>query len=299
MENTQFIKRVRDKFRVSLLAKISLSIVLFFVVIVASNIFEVSFVCKSVLGDYFERQMHEKIASHEAVTEKSLMELNGFVAQMPVVFPELGKKIAESDFDYIVKTAKQTASLMKHDGYVITDAVGNIKYNSYETKCTRKQLTEFGDFIDWLCVKEDLVYNGYMNFLDQGICLVTAHALPDMSTGEVVVNVPGKLDNDEPKSPQQTALQEYMDLKKNRFIHPFFDFTPVSSTSLKIMLDVKEVEKPKEQVQEYTYDDYDYEQPRQSTQQPTQEEGYAVPLEKLKGCISVYIIDRETEEDSF
>ena len=121
----------------------------------------------------------------------------------------------------------------------------------------------------------------------------------DMSTGEVVVNVPGKLDNDEPKSPQQTALQEYMDLKKNRFIHPFFDFTPVSSTSLKIMLDVKEVEKPKEQVQEYTYDDYDYEQPRQSTQQPTQEEGYAVPLEKLKGCISVYIIDRETEEDSF
>lgn len=185
MENTQFIKRVRDKFRVSLLAKISLSIVLFFVVIVASNIFEVSFVCKKVLGGYFENQMHEKIASHEAVTQKSLMELNAFVAQMPIVFPELGKKIAESDYDYIVNTAKQTASLMKNDGYVITDAIGNIKYNSYQTKCTRKQLTEFGDFVDWLCVQEDLVYNGYVNFLDQGICLVTAHALPDMTTGEV------------------------------------------------------------------------------------------------------------------
>ncbi|MBP5503168.1 MAG: hypothetical protein J6Y24_10320 [Bacteroidales bacterium] len=121
----------------------------------------------------------------------------------------------------------------------------------------------------------------------------------DMSTGEVVVNVPGKLQDDEPKSPQQTALQEYMDLKKNKFIHPFFDFTPVSSTSLKIMIDVKEVEVPQEQVQEYSYSDYDYEsQPRQN-QQPAKEEGYAVPVEKNKGCISVYIIDRETEEDTF
>ena len=38
----------------------------------------------------------------------------------------------------------------------------------------------------------------------------------DMSTGEVVVNVPGKLsEGNEPLSPQQTALQEFMDIKKN------------------------------------------------------------------------------------
>ena len=123
----------------------------------------------------------------------------------------------------------------------------------------------------------------------------------DMSTGEVVVNVPGKLsEGNEPVSPQQTALQEFMDIKKNKFIHPFFDFSPVSSTSLKIMLDVKEVEKPQEQVQEYSYSDYDYEQPRQQQQQqPAADEGFAVPVEKNKGCVTVYVIDRETEEDTF
>ncbi|MBE6339305.1 MAG: methyl-accepting chemotaxis protein [Bacteroidales bacterium] len=186
METTQFIKRVRDKFRVSLLAKISLSIVLFFIIIVTSNIFEVSFVCKRVLGDYFNHQMHEKIESHRGFTEKALMDLNNFVGQMPIVFPELGQKIVENDFDYIIQTAKQTSTLMSNDGYVITDAIGNIKYNSYQTKCTRKQLTEFGDFVDWLCAKEDMTYNGYVNFLDQGICLVTAHVLPNMETGEPV-----------------------------------------------------------------------------------------------------------------
>ena len=66
------------------------------------------------------------------------------------------------------------------------------------------------------------------------------------------------------------------------------------------MLDVKEVEKPQEQVQEYSYSDYDYEQPRQQQQQqPAADEGFAVPVEKNKGCVTVYVIDRETEEDTF
>jgi len=121
----------------------------------------------------------------------------------------------------------------------------------------------------------------------------------DMSTGETVIDVPGKLKDDEPKSPQQTALQDFMDEKKGgKIIHPFFDFTPVSSTSLKIMLDVKEVEVPQETVSEYNYSYDDYDQPRQQAQ-PAQEEGYAVPVEKIKGCVSVYVIDKETEEDSF
>ena len=121
----------------------------------------------------------------------------------------------------------------------------------------------------------------------------------DMSTGEVVINVPGRFDESkEVKFNQQTALQDYFDEKKNKYFHPYFDFAPVSSTSLKIMLDVKEVEVPQDQVQGYSYGD-DYEsQPRQN-QTSTADEGYAVPVEKIKGCITVYVTDKESQEDSF
>ncbi|MBR4441103.1 MAG: hypothetical protein IKS00_06075 [Bacteroidales bacterium] len=119
----------------------------------------------------------------------------------------------------------------------------------------------------------------------------------DMSTGEVVINVPGKLDDKEVKFNQQTALQDYFDEKKNTYFHPYFDFTPVSSTSLKIMLDVKEVEVPQDQVQSYSYGDDNESQSQ--TQSSSSDQGFAVPVEKIKGCITVYVTDKVSEEDSF
>lgn len=178
-------QKMREKAGRSLLTKIAIAVSLFSFVLIFANIMGVSFICKEVLSDYFDNQMREKIHSREVFVNHSLTTLSGFVGQMPVVFPEIAQKIAEEDFDYVIKTSKQTASLMENDGYVITDAEGNILYNTYPTECTEQQMAEFKEFVSWLCQKEDLIYNGYMKFLDQGICIVTAHALPDITTMQI------------------------------------------------------------------------------------------------------------------
>lgn len=185
MDIKQQFCRLSQKIGRSLLQKITISIFLFSVILISCNIIGISVIAKEVLEDYFGTQLHEKIQAQNDINKKALMTLNSFVAQMPIVFPELGQKIAEEDFDYIIQTAKQTSTLIDNDGYVITDAKGNIAYNSYDTECSDIQMSNFKQFIKWLCKKEDLTYNGYVDFLDQDVCLVTAHALPDITTGEV------------------------------------------------------------------------------------------------------------------
>ncbi|MCQ2976197.1 MAG: hypothetical protein MJ211_15460 [Bacteroidales bacterium] len=134
----------------------------------------------------------------------------------------------------------------------------------------------------------------------------------DMSTNETVVDVPGKLgSNQEAKANGETALQDFFNEKKKKIEHPYFDFTPESSTSLKIMLDVKEVKPPEPTVMddygyggdEYGYggDEYGYGYEYEPTPAPTpapaaSTEETVVPIEKNKGCISVYIMDKDADD---
>ncbi len=85
----------------------------------------------------------------------------------------------------------------------------------------------------------------------------------DLNTNKEVINVPGKLKEDETPKKGQTALQPYYDEKLNRQVHPFFTIIPSSTTNLKIIINVKE--KP----------------------------------DLIKGCVTVVILDREFDEGNF
>jgi hypothetical protein len=85
----------------------------------------------------------------------------------------------------------------------------------------------------------------------------------DLNTNKEVLNVPGKLaDNQSPKK-GQTALQPYFDEKLNKEVHPYFTIIPNSSTNVKIIIKVKD--KP----------------------------------DLTKGCVTVVVLDREFGDGSF
>ncbi len=95
----------------------------------------------------------------------------------------------------------------------------------------------------------------------------------DTNSGEKVLDLPGMVDD--PKK-GTCVLGEYLDKIQNRMVHPYFDFHPSASTTLKIIIDIAE----KEQIK-------------------TDDGGYDMPKDTDKGCITVYIQDRKTEADGF
>ncbi len=96
----------------------------------------------------------------------------------------------------------------------------------------------------------------------------------DTSSGNKVLDLPGESDDARKGS---CVLREYLDKDKNKMIHPYFDFHPNSTTTLKIIIDV--LEKEQEEV--------------------ASAGGYNSPKDVDKGCITVFIQDREAEQTGF
>ncbi len=95
----------------------------------------------------------------------------------------------------------------------------------------------------------------------------------DTSSGSKVLDLPGDVEDAQKGT---CVLKEYLDKVENKMIHPYFDFHPTSSTTLKIIIDIAEKEQPQ-----------------------TTSEGYSAPKEFEKGCITVFVQDKKAEELGF
>ncbi len=96
----------------------------------------------------------------------------------------------------------------------------------------------------------------------------------DMNSGQKVLELPGETQS---SAKGECVLREYFDDATNKMIHPFFDFYPNSSTTLKVIIDIAAEEAPK------TGTD--------NTVQTTDE--------KKKGCVTIFIQDKKSEELGF
>ncbi|MBN2892357.1 MAG: hypothetical protein JXL97_10855 [Bacteroidales bacterium] len=82
----------------------------------------------------------------------------------------------------------------------------------------------------------------------------------DLNSNKEFLNLPGKSEMNERGT---AVLAPYYDEKTYKEIHPYFDILPSSSTSMKIVIDVKET------------------------------------ADLIKGCITVVVLDKEFEEGTF
>ncbi len=94
----------------------------------------------------------------------------------------------------------------------------------------------------------------------------------DQSTHETILDLPGESRTNEEGT---AVLRDYWDENKNKDVHPYFDFYPVTSTSLKIIIEVLPV--------------------------PQGDDGSGVKkqLKQERGCITVVILDKPSPKSSF
>lgn len=103
----------------------------------------------------------------------------------------------------------------------------------------------------------------------------------DMNTGQTKLKRPGKILNGTPTK-FQTAFQPFSDERTGKMINPYFEFIPESTTSLKIILTINN--------------------PRETTLNDEGVFQYVTPdpneiVEAKKGCVTVFVVDKVTEEE--
>ncbi len=97
----------------------------------------------------------------------------------------------------------------------------------------------------------------------------------DMNSGTKVLELPGESDE---AAKGKCVLREYFDEDLNKMVHPYFDFHPSSSTTLKIIIDIASTGK---------------------TAESTDEGAFNAPEDRQKGCVTVFIQDKTAEEIGF
>jgi hypothetical protein len=96
----------------------------------------------------------------------------------------------------------------------------------------------------------------------------------DMNSGQKVLDLPGETSS---SAKGECVLREYFDEAQNKLIHPFFDFYPSSATTLKVIIDIAAGEGEK----------------------PATEGVSQAPEDKKKGCVTIFIQDKKSEEGGF
>jgi len=95
----------------------------------------------------------------------------------------------------------------------------------------------------------------------------------DMNSGQKVLELPGETQS---SAKGECVLREYFDETTNKMVHPYFDFYPNSSTTLKVIIDIAG------------------EAPKSGT-----EGGIQTTDEKKRGCVTIFIQDKVSEELGF
>lgn len=95
----------------------------------------------------------------------------------------------------------------------------------------------------------------------------------DQSTHQTVLDLPGESSTAEEGT---CVLRDFWDESSNRDVHPYFDFFPASSTTLKIIIEVLPIE-----------------------QGPNDDPNVKKQLKQERGCITVVILDKPSPKSSF
>lgn len=172
------LSKLRNKIRQSVLLKISVAMAVFSLGITLSNVAGLSLMSKEILGEHFGGQLSDKVKSQHTIGEQNLLLLSNYIETVPTVFPTVKEGLSNDDFSALIQSIETTAQLMKIEGYVVVDADGELLHSTYEGY-SESQWKAFFAFINYLKEDESHIYDGYMDFLNKGICVVTAHAVRD------------------------------------------------------------------------------------------------------------------------
>ncbi|MFN8256536.1 MAG: hypothetical protein U0W24_12645 [Bacteroidales bacterium] len=93
----------------------------------------------------------------------------------------------------------------------------------------------------------------------------------DQNSGQKVLDLPGETQS---SAKGECVLRDYYDDATNKMVHPYFDFYPNSATSLKVIIDIE-------------------------GEQGQQANATQAITDAKKGCVTIFIQDKKSEEGGF
>ena len=202
MDNKQE-QQTRRRKRRSVLVRISVATAIVITLLNLCAAVGTFFSAKYKLGQYFGNVLGEKIQTAIKIGTEDIRMLADYVGSMPEVFPNIGQTLSEGSFDYLKMVFESSGRLMHYQGWVVADMDGQIVHTTY-SGYTDEQLAAFHEFLMNVKNDDDKHYHGYLDLLNQGVGVVTAHVYPDSEgkDGAIVVVC-------------QTLIEDYAFLKRS------------------------------------------------------------------------------------
>ena len=175
--------RTMDRLKGSILNKLGLSLVLFTATILIINAIGLFQLSKQVLGQHFNEQLAEKLKAQENFGMREMRQISSFTDNAFKVFTEAKEGLSAGDYTGVEKVSEYIRQLNDINGYVIADASGEMIKSTYEG-WEPTQWQSVKNFVTFMSQNGHKAYDGYLDMLNQGFCIISAHAIEDES-GEV------------------------------------------------------------------------------------------------------------------
>lgn len=136
---------------------------------------------RNSLRDYFYNKVDESIDVVVRVGTKDLLSLSRIIGQLSSKKTNyVAKNIDAGNYEAVRRNMVTNQTMNNCHGFVLASAVtGEIHITSYEGY-TEEQAENFAEFVKSIAVG-DSTYNGYVELLNNGACVVTAHPIASSS----------------------------------------------------------------------------------------------------------------------
>lgn len=173
--------------RHTLLFRIIVILVLFTLILNVAHLININKSCSNIMGDYFENQVISMHRTLEHRTSTDCQWLDSYISDLTTQFPFINEALTNNDYSALETELQKGMKLVDVHGYVVTDISGNIKLSSYFGYSASEE-QELKRFIRHLTMNKTS-YSGFLQFLNLGPCIVSAHIMKNSEGNDAAVIV--------------------------------------------------------------------------------------------------------------
>ncbi len=170
----RFIKRGSS----TLLAKLTIALAIFTVVMNAILLVNTAFTGGKVLRDHFSERISGMMSTLSLLQDKQLAEISNYVEHLPSNFVEVDTALNSRNLKPVAEFLRGSVVSRSLSGFVLLDSKHNLVATSY-SGYSPEQLDAATDLLRYAATTPDRHYNGYAEVMGKGISLVTAHVWRD------------------------------------------------------------------------------------------------------------------------
>lgn len=180
------VKNIVRRSSSSLIAKLTLAIVVFTVLMNLVQLVSTALSRGHVLKDYFTDQVRGKMGMVEQLTKARLDELDSYVSSLPLVYPQVDTLLSAGDYAAVGHFLADNVTARGLQGYVLMDSKFNLVSTNYKSY-TQAQLEKVRELMRYVSTTPSKEYNGYADVMGTGVGIVTVHVWPDSQGRDAVI----------------------------------------------------------------------------------------------------------------